>query len=119
MAEYFANYGEYSEAVPCYTKAANLGHIESQWTLGYCYFKGIGVVENNETAVEWWKKSAEHGHAASQNALGVCYMNGYGVYEDLELAEKWLRKAYEQGFEDAYTNLMRCIHSQVQRYTNY
>ena len=103
------------EAVIFLTKAANLGHLESQYELGHFYFRGRGVVKNHETAVEWWTKSAEQGHATSQNALGVCYMKGYGVYEDLELAEKWLRMAYEQGCEDAYSNLMQCGYMQAQR----
>ena len=118
LAEIYAYCEDFSVAIIFLTKAANLGHLESQFELGYSYFKGRGVEENDETAVEWWTKSAKQGHAASQNALGVCYMNGYGVYRDLEVAEEWLRLAYEQGFDDSYNNLMQCIHMRVQRYIN-
>lgn len=40
----------YEKAVECYLKAADEGHIESIYSLGYCYANALGVEQDQEAA---------------------------------------------------------------------
>ena len=55
----------YSEAARWYRKAAEQGHANAQYELGWCYFLGQGVKENREEAKKWWKKAADQGHLSA------------------------------------------------------
>jgi len=37
--------------------------------LGACYYKGQGVVQDNEKAVEWYQKAAEQGNEYAIHTL--------------------------------------------------
>jgi len=87
-------------------KAAENGHAESQFELGYIYSVGPdfffvkikGVPQNHEEALRWYRKSAEQGFAEAQWEMGIYYQIGYGVVkEDCEESLKWLLKAANQG----------------------
>ncbi|WP_052046260.1 tetratricopeptide repeat protein [Candidatus Paracaedibacter symbiosus] len=54
-----------TEAVKWYRKAADQGHAEAQFSLGYCYNNGEGVTKDYTEAVKWYCKAAE-GHAWAQ-----------------------------------------------------
>ena len=101
------NNKNYAEAVKWYTKAAEQGHSDAQYKLGWRYQLGQGVEKNQIEAFKWWKKAAEQGDAQAQLNLGICYERGEGVEKDLTEAVKWYRKAAEQGNEYAKTALER------------
>ena len=44
-------------------KAAEQGHVDSQFILGLMYDNGYGVPEDYAEAVRWFRKSAEQGFA--------------------------------------------------------
>ena len=90
-----------------YQKACQ-GEAEAQFELGYNYFYGRGVEEDEEEAITWYRKAAEQGHADAQYELGDCYLFAWGVAEDHEEAAKWYRKAAEQGNAQAQKNLGDC-----------
>jgi len=46
-------------AAKLYAAAAKQGHIEAENWLGYCYEHGLGVAQNDTTAVEWYQKAAD------------------------------------------------------------
>ena len=79
-----------------------------QFSLGKCYYNGIGVTKDESKAVEWYKKAAEQGLAAAQYNLGVCYEDGKGVPKDERKAVEWYVKAAEQGLAAAQNNLGVC-----------
>ena len=81
------------EAVKWVRKAADLGHVESQYLVGRGYFKGIGVPQDYKEAVKWYRKAAEQGNADAQYSLGVMYQRGDGVPRDLLPAYMWLNLA--------------------------
>ena len=67
----------YEKAVEWYTKAAEEGDSDAQYSLGICYSFGRGVEQNYEKAVEWYTKAAEdYNYADSQFSLGSCYYWG-------------------------------------------
>ena len=80
-------------------KRAEAGDSFAQWSLGRCYYKGIGVTQDYKEAVKWYTKAAEQGYALAQSNLGVCYEEGTGVDKDEKEAVKWFTKSAEQGNE--------------------
>ena len=113
-------------------KAANMGVAEAQFRMGYCYFTGQGVTNDNaepvkdviETqfdlrkcffskvrtdfenaqAIKWFWKAAEQNHAKAQGCLGLCYATGDGVPRDFIEAYKWFNLASIQGIASATTH---------------
>lgn len=41
---------DYKKAVECYTKAADEGHLESIYSLGFCYANGLGIEQDSDAA---------------------------------------------------------------------
>lgn len=69
-------------------KAAEQGDAEAQFSLGVCYFGGLGVEQSYTKAVKWYRKAAEQELAKSFSE-----------------AVKWLGKAAEQGSLEAQRKL--------------
>jgi TPR repeat protein len=80
-------------------------NLASVWVLGYCFFKGIGVVHDYTKAFKWFEAAANLGFAAAQNNLGNCYFEGRGVYKNYKKAFEFYQLAANQGHADAQYNL--------------
>jgi TPR repeat protein len=89
-------------------KAAEQGHVEAQFWLGWMYFccdygdepgdtNQYGLPYDMVEATRWWRKAAEQGQASAQEMLGQTYCEGVGVRKDFAQAAFWLGKAAEQG----------------------
>ena len=50
---------DYVEAVKWYRKAAEQGHTEAQFNLGYCYANGQGVGKDKVEAYAWFSMAAK------------------------------------------------------------
>ena len=96
---------DYKKAVFWYTKAAEHGVADAQYSLGSMYSIGPGVVQDYKKAVFWYTKAAEHGDTLSQFSLGLMYYRGQGVSQDYKKAVLWYTKAAEQGDAGAQNNL--------------
>ncbi len=92
-------------AVQWYTKAAERGHVKSQYNLALMYDNGDGVAENNRLALIWYRFAADQGHTAAQANVGAMYDQGEGTPEDNAEAIKWFKKAAKQGDAKAQYNL--------------
>jgi len=90
------------------TKAAELGHAEAQFKLGFCFERGRGVAQSDEKAVKWWREAAKRGHAKAQYNLGNCYHNGTGVAQSYEKAFECWQKAANHGLARAQVDLGYC-----------
>lgn len=86
-------------------KAAEQGDIAAQIELGYMYWSGNGVPQDQSEAEKWLRMAAEQGDAETQFNLGSMYDEGIGVKQDYNEALKWYLKAAEQGHEEAQFNL--------------
>ena len=95
--------GNFEEAVKWWRKAADLGHVKAQNTLGVCYATGKGVTQSIEEAVKWYRTAAEQGYAEAQYNLGYYYEH----VKDFKEAAKWYRKAAEQDYAGAKAALER------------
>ncbi len=58
--------------------AAEQGHPQAQYTVGYMYYEGQGVARDEERAVAWRRRAAEGGHADAVAALGELAGMGSG-----------------------------------------
>ena len=53
--------GQYEQAFPVCSKAAEQGDAAAQYNLGWMYRFGKGVQQNYSKAVKWYRKAAEQG----------------------------------------------------------
>jgi hypothetical protein len=73
----------------------NATHAES--ALGYMYFKGEGVPQDDVQAIAWYRKAADQGLPLAQQSLASMYFKGQGLQRDYAQALAWYEKAAEQG----------------------
>ena len=64
-----AQNGDFETAYKEWQPLAEQGHANAQFALGYMYFIGDGVPQDDEQAIYWHKKAAEQGHIGAQQAL--------------------------------------------------
>ena len=104
----------YTEAVKCYTKAAEHGIHEAQVELAIAYDKGLGVETNFIEAAKLYGKIADQGDATAQNRMGEYCRDGLGGIErNIDEAEQWFRKASKQELSDAQFNLADILAEKV------
>ena len=70
------------------------GHADAQFQLGYAYWIGRGVAQDDEKAVMWYRRAAERGCADTRLNLGYfTYRVGRRVTQDEGEAARWYRVA--------------------------
>ena len=65
---------------------------EAQYNLGLMYQEGLGVKQNDKTALKWIRLAAD-GLDLAQYKLGLMYADGRGVKQNHKTSVKWFRKA--------------------------
>lgn len=88
---------DWEKAVEWYRKAADLGHVLAQTSLGNCLREGRGVLRDAGGSVRLYTLAAEQGFADAQCNLGWCYGTGFGVPRNYSSALSWYGKAAAQG----------------------
>jgi len=76
---------------------AKAGDACAQFSVGFAFLGGEGVIKNEKEAATWFGKSAEQGNALAQGYLGFCYIDGKGVNKDKKKGFKWLKKSADKG----------------------
>ena len=76
--------------------------------LGGCYFKGGGVEQDYQKAIEYFEKAAKMEEETAITRLGICYLYGYGVEENPTEAIEYFRKALKKGDDNAMIILAGC-----------
>ena len=100
-----AQRGDYSKALQEWQPLAEQGVAAAQYSLGFLYYEGQGVVQDYAEAARWYRLAAEQGIPVAQFNLGLMYDMGYGVSQNDALAIHWYRMAAEQGNTGAQFNL--------------
>ena len=85
--------GDYATALQLYRSPAEQGDAFAQFTLGFMYDMGHGVLQDYAEAMKWYRLAAEQGHAKSQRMLGLMYGTGQGVPQDFVESHKWFKLA--------------------------
>ncbi|HJT12714.1 MAG TPA: tetratricopeptide repeat protein [Dongiaceae bacterium] len=73
------------------------GDATAQNSVGALYDHGLGVDEDDATAVYWYQLAADQNLPLAMRNLANMYAGGYGVPFDESLAESWYEKAAEMG----------------------
>ena len=97
--------GDYKTAFNELEPLADEDNEAVQYTLGWMYDHGKGVLKDDKEAARWYLKAAKQGLAPAQYSLGLMYVRGQGVLKDYKEAVKWFMKAAEQGFALAQYNI--------------
>ena len=98
-----------AEAMKWFRMSANRGYAPAQTNLGYKYYQGDIVAQNNTQAIKWFRKAAVQNDPLAQFNLGVMYSDGIGTPKNNKEAIKWLQKSANQGYKSAqdYLDAMR------------
>ena len=95
-----------AKAVLYFTKAAEAGDAEGQYSLAYMYANGQGGLKQDwAMANHWLALAAEQGNARAMDDLGVSYGDGRGIAQDWVQAYMWLNLAARQGHVQAIQDL--------------
>ena len=118
---------DYLKASMAYTNAADSGSLLAAYKLGYMYYVGVGVKQNDLAAIDYFDLAtrtslAFQPHslqltteflAEAYNNLGIMYQGGYGTQKNPRKAEQMYRKAIEFGSENARQNLLTAYSKNV------
>lgn len=99
---------DYSAALDCYIKAANLGSISVLTDIGDFYHDGLGVEKDYAVAFQWYEKAAHKGCVEGIYDIGLANYLGEGVPKNTKAAFWRLKKAAERGHEYAMYYLAEC-----------
>ncbi|PWT71613.1 MAG: hypothetical protein C5B46_07940 [Proteobacteria bacterium] len=86
-----------NRAIHYYEKAAGLGSVPAESTLGDIFANGVDGKPDYAQAVIWYRKAAEHRDPSAQFGLALRYAIGQGVPLDLEQAFRLFQAAADQG----------------------
>ena len=85
-----------------YAKAAEIGFVPANNTLGMAAMNGFGMPKSVPKAVASFKEAAEAGYAPAQyNLAKIYYLGEDGVPQDLKLAGAWFAQAAKTGHAGA------------------
>lgn len=109
----------YLKASMAYAIAADSGSLLAAYQLGFMYYNGLGVEQDDALAFQYFQLAAKaplayqphnlnlaSGYLAeAYNNLGIMYQNGYGTKQNLPSALNMYRKAIEFGSDHAKLNI--------------
>lgn len=91
-----------AQAVKWYAKAAEIGFVPANNTLGMAVLNGFGMPASPTRAAAYFKEAAEAGYAPAQYQLGkLYYLGDTGVAQDHKLAGAWFAAAAKAGHPGA------------------
>ena len=99
------------QAAYWYEKAAELGYMYAQTSLGILYMLGLGVPKNYKKAAQLYQKAAEQGDSAALYNLAGCFRLGRGVEQNDEKAAFYNQKAANMEMPEAQTALAQMYYN--------
>ena len=110
---------DYLKASMAYAIAADSGSLLAAYQLGYMYYSGLGVKQDDSLAFQYFQLAVKaplayqphnlnlaSGYLAeAYNNLGIMYQNGYGTKQNLKTALNMYHKAVEFGSDNAKLNI--------------
>lgn len=104
-------FGEYGKAFTIWKPLAEKGHAQSQASLAWMYYGGLGTKKNLQKAFELYQKAANQKNAIAQNNLGTMYENGVFVKKDLAKATALYKLSAENGYRFGQYNYANALQS--------
>ncbi len=96
------------DVVPRLQAKAAGGDARAALVLAQLYAMGLGVTQDNHTAVLWAREAAKLGSSTGEAELGLVYARGLGVPQDDATAVAWYQKAADHDDDDARVELGEC-----------
>ncbi len=93
-----------SAAARWLTRAAEQGHVESQFLLASLFEKGAGVPKEERRALDLYRKAAQAGHTRAMHNLAVL-LSSHDATQDYSEAASWFIRAATVGLADSQYNL--------------
>lgn len=93
--------GDFTKAVELYKRACESANAEGCVKLGFMYYQGKGVKQDDAKAIEFYTKACDSEHAPLCYHLGMIHYSAQGVKEDKKRAKYFLGKACDAKFEPA------------------
>lgn len=91
-----------ARGIECFQQAADNGHIDAIFALGYCYETGSHVEANQPKALSYYQELSDNGIAAGQFKVGRYYEEGEGGLEaDSVKALQYYQMAADQDYGEA------------------
>jgi hypothetical protein len=94
------------EAADLFAQAARMGDVDGEYNLGVCFQRGVGVVADQDMALQLYRSAAEKGHPSAQLTLGDLSFE-IGGAKGLRAAAGWYERAAAQGVPGAAFALAR------------
>ncbi|MBB6063999.1 tetratricopeptide repeat protein [Pseudoxanthomonas broegbernensis] len=104
-AEMDRKLGSMPKAFAGYLRAAQKGHVQAMYNVGFMYEEGHGIEARPVDAVLWYNRAAGRGHVKAMTKLGLAYVGGGGVGKDVAEGRKWLQRAAAAGDPQAAMSL--------------
>jgi TPR repeat protein len=89
--------GDFKLALQEWMPLAEGGDATAQNSVGALYDHGLGVDEDDATAVYWYQLAADQSLPLAMRNIANMYAGGHGVPFDEALAESWYEKAARMG----------------------
>ncbi len=83
----------YKEAVKFYAKACKEGNAQGCYELGYMYYSGKGIKQDDSKGLQFYNKACDMNLSGSCLYLGFMYLNGDMVKQDNEKAKYFFSRA--------------------------
>lgn len=97
------------EAMEYFIKAADKGHIEALYQVGYYNIYGEPQIRTNfKWASECYQKCVDEGLSIAKYGMSYLYLYGIGVEKDEKKAYELLEAAYKEGIYEAPNMLSYC-----------
>lgn len=97
------------DAMEFFIKAADEGHTEAIYYVGYFNLFGEPQIHRNvKQAIECLQKCMDDGLSKAKYPMAIIYLNGIGMEKDEEKAYKLLEESYKEGICDALNLLTYC-----------
>lgn len=84
-------------SVSLFSKACDLDYARGCASLGWNYFRGLGVSQDYTSARPFLEKGCDGDNSSACSNLGELYQNGWGVIEDQPRAVSLFRKSCDLG----------------------
>lgn len=98
------------KAKECWTKASELGCIQSKYNLGVLLQKS----GTTDEVIKLYETAAKQGHEMAQYSLATIYYYGTGVSKDISKAWYWTEKAINFGYTPArYLLAVMCLQNSL------
>ena len=105
-AELDRRLGSMGRVAANYQRAAQKGHVQAMYMLGYYYERGEGVEARPTDAMLWYNRAAGKGHVRAMTKMGSALVSGNtALGKDVAQGRRWLERAAAAGDVQARMNL--------------